>query len=59
VLSLGEVERLFQRLASAASGPSSPFSDLPVDRETAAALLILRETMHHLGFDRVRMASTN
>jgi hypothetical protein len=59
VLDLGEVERLFQRLAAAASGPPLRLSDLPVDRETAAALLILRETMHHLGFDRVRVARTS
>jgi exopolyphosphatase/pppGpp-phosphohydrolase len=59
VLSLDEVERLFQELASATAGPSSPLTGWSADRDAAAALLILREVMHHLGFDRVRMAGTN
>lgn len=59
VLSLDQVESLFQRLAAAASGPSTVLGSLPADRETAAALLILRETMHHLGFDHVQMADTS
>jgi hypothetical protein len=59
VLSLDEVESLFQRLAAAASGPRSVLGPLPADRETAAALLILRETMHHLGFDQVRMTNAD
>lgn len=56
VLSREEVELLFGRLADAASGPSAALGDLPADRETAAALLILRETMHHLGFDHIQSA---
>jgi exopolyphosphatase/pppGpp-phosphohydrolase len=47
------VEQLFQRLASRALGMPMSASELPPGRETAAALLILRECMHHLGFDRV------
>jgi hypothetical protein len=47
------VEMLFQRLASRALGMPIPAAELPPGRETAAALLILRECMHHLGFDRV------
>lgn len=54
-LSLDEVESLFQRLAAAASGPRSVLGPLPADREAAAALLILRETMHHLDFDHIQV----
>jgi exopolyphosphatase/pppGpp-phosphohydrolase len=54
-LSIDEVESLFQRLALAASGRSTALDGIPADRETAAALLVLRETMHHLGFDRVQV----
>jgi exopolyphosphatase/pppGpp-phosphohydrolase len=59
VLSLDQVESLFQRLADASSGPPTALGGLPADRETAAALLILRETMHHLGFDRVQMLAAD
>jgi hypothetical protein len=44
------VELLFQRLASRALGTPVPAAELPHGREIAAALLILRECMHHLGF---------
>jgi exopolyphosphatase/pppGpp-phosphohydrolase len=47
------VELLFQRLASRALGTPVPADELPQGREIAAALLILRECMHHLDFDRV------
>ena len=50
------VELLFQRLASRALGTPVPAAELPHGREIAAALLILRECMHHLGFDRVEAA---
>lgn len=53
-LDLEQVENLFQRLAAAASGVSNVLGDLPADRKSAAALLILRETMHHLGFERMQ-----
>jgi exopolyphosphatase/pppGpp-phosphohydrolase len=58
-LNLDEVEALFQRVALAASGPSTALGSLPADRESAAALLILRETMHHLGFDRVQWSGAD
>ena len=48
-----DVEALFQRLASRALGMPVAASDVPHGRDVAAALLILRECMHHLGFDRV------
>lgn len=47
------VELLFQRLASRALGTPVPAAELPDGRETAAALLILRECMHHLGFGSI------
>jgi hypothetical protein len=45
------VEELFQQLASIASGSPSPIGTVVADREAAAALLITRECMHHLGFE--------
>jgi exopolyphosphatase/pppGpp-phosphohydrolase len=52
-LTLDAVEVLFQRLASRALGTPVAAADLPHGRDIAAALLILRECMHHLGFDRI------
>ena len=52
-LALGDVEVLFQRLAIRAHGAPVATAELPHGRNIAAALLILRECMHHLGFDRV------
>lgn len=50
------VEALFGKLASRSLGtPVSP-AELPPGRDLAAALVILRECMHHLGFERVVMA---
>lgn len=54
-----QVEALFQRLASASLGDPSALADMRIDGRTAAALLILRECMHHLGYVSVRMASTS
>lgn len=48
-----DVEALFQRLASRALGTPVAAGDLPHGRELAAALLILRECMHHLGLRRI------
>ena len=52
-LGLEEVEAMFQRLAAAASGPSSVLDGVPADPVSACALLVVRELMHHLGFDRL------
>jgi hypothetical protein len=52
-LTRDSVEALFQRLASRALGTPVAATELPHGRDIAAALLILRECMHHLGFDRV------
>lgn len=48
-----EVELQFQRLASASLGQRSLPDRLPAG-PAAAALLILRECMHHLGYEGVR-----
>lgn len=50
------VEALFQRLASRALGTPVAAAELPHGRDVAAALLILRECMHHLGFGRASAA---
>lgn len=55
-LSLEVVEAQFQRLASGSLGLPSSLKGLPPGREAAAALLILRELMHHLKFNQVMVA---
>ena len=49
------IEALFQQLATIALGMPAPQGSQLTDRETAAALLILRECMHHLDFASVRV----
>lgn len=49
-----DVEVLFQRLASTSLGLPGALAGLPSGREAAAALLILRECMHHLGYAAIR-----
>lgn len=56
VLQRDSVEASFQRLASGALGDPSALRGLPTGREAAATLLILRELMHHLGFNQVVVA---
>jgi exopolyphosphatase/pppGpp-phosphohydrolase len=56
VLQRDAVEALFQRLVSGALGDPSALKGLPSGREAAATLLILRELMHHLGFNQVVVA---
>ena len=52
-----EVEAIFQRMASASLGHPGALAGLPTGRDAAAALLILRECMHHLGYGSVRFAA--
>jgi hypothetical protein len=54
-----ETEARFQRLASASLGHAGLLDGLPSGRSAAAALLILRECMHHLGYEGVQRASTS
>lgn len=53
VMTLAQVESFFQRLASASLGHPSAHRGMPEGCEAAAVLLILREFMHHLGFDAI------
>ena len=53
-LSREAVEVLFQQLASIALGRTSSGEAPVADREMAAALLVMRECMHHLGFEWIR-----
>jgi hypothetical protein len=55
-LTRDEVEALFQRLASSSLGHPGAAAGLPAGGPSAAALLILRELMHHLGYAAVRCA---
>lgn len=50
---IDEVERLFNRLADVASGSPLAASGLPPDASFALQLVLLREVMHHGGFDQV------
>jgi exopolyphosphatase/pppGpp-phosphohydrolase len=51
---LEAVETLFQQLAAASLGQTAARHSLPAGGRFAAALLILREFMHHLGFSAAR-----
>jgi len=53
VLSIEAMEACFDRLAAVVQGRPSTQDVLPKDNGFAASLLILRELMHHLGFDRI------
>ncbi len=52
------VEAAFQRLASGALGDASAWRELPPGREAAARLLVLRETLHHLGLHGLHLWRT-
>lgn len=52
-LALADVELMFQQLAAVAEGRPAASSGLPTGMAFAATLLILREFMHHLGFDSI------
>jgi hypothetical protein len=56
-LRLEAVEQTFGRFVSAVLGNSPRSHALPLDRESAATLLILREFMHHLQFGSINVVS--
>lgn len=56
-VSRDEVEARFQRLASVSLGHPGGGEGLPADNTEAAALLILRECLHHLGYEGLRRAA--
>ena len=53
-LTRDDIEEMFNRLAMAAHGQRRALGDIPPEPQVAAALIILRECMHHLGFEAVR-----
>ncbi len=53
-LTIEQVERLFNQLAARSEGRPASHADVPDDPGFAATLLILREFMHHLNFDRIK-----
>jgi hypothetical protein len=55
LLTLDEVETLFNRLVSVSAGRPTSQEPLPTDVRFFAAMLILREFMHHLRFSRVTL----
>jgi hypothetical protein len=54
VLSRDEVEQAFSRLVAASDAAGAAGPVLGVAGEGAAALLMLRELMHHLGFSQLQ-----
>lgn len=56
VLTLDAVERLFERLARQAGRAGAPDALLPQDPVWAAALLTLRECMHHWHVQEIHLA---
>ncbi|SFC58470.1 hypothetical protein SAMN05216344_12342 [Polaromonas sp. OV174] len=54
-LTLDEVEALFNRLVSVSQGRPASQETLPTDARFFAAMLMLREFMHHLSFAQVTL----
>ncbi|MBX3654566.1 MAG: hypothetical protein KF686_10305 [Ramlibacter sp.] len=52
-LPIDQVERLFEQLSAVALGRPVASGGVPTDAAFSAAVLILREFMHHLGFTRL------
>ena len=55
-LSVDQVEALFQDLVAVSPAPRRTETGEPWSGVQVAALLILRECMHHLGFNEIRPA---
>lgn len=53
VLATDQVERLFNRWLASVQGRPSRQDPLPRTSRFSARLLVLRECLHHLGFDRI------
>ncbi len=58
-LSIEEVEQLFDLLAALPMGRPASIAGIPSDACFAAALLFLRELMHHLNFKSIRAFEPN
>lgn len=55
VLTVDEVEAVFNRLVALSEGRPTSQESLPGDRRFVAAFLMLREVMHHLHFQQVTL----
>ncbi len=58
VLAVDDVEHLFDQLAAVVQGRPAASSGVPAGASYAATLLIVRETMHHLGFASITITVT-
>lgn len=58
-LAIEQVETLFDQFAARSEGRPSTQDGLPNDPQFSATLLILREFMHHLKFDEIRIRRTS
>ncbi|MCG8710511.1 hypothetical protein JHU04_003804 [Brenneria sp. 4F2] len=54
-LPLDNVEQTFKRLERVMMGTPAAWEGIPLEADFCATLLILREFMHHHGFERVRI----
>lgn len=55
-LEIAQVEEVFNRLASVAFGTPASHVGVPENRSFAAAVIVLRELMHHAGFVSVTLS---
>ena len=58
-LTLEEIETLFNRLVAVSEGRPASQEVLPTDGRFVAAMLMLREFMHHLSFAKVTLQASN
>ncbi len=59
LLLIDDVEQVFNQIAAVSLGRPAASSGLPQQPEFAAYVLILRETMHHLGFASLMLRAPN
>ncbi len=52
-LDIDTVEDIFRKMSGVAYGTPSSRFNIPEDREFTAMVLVLREMMHHTGYDKV------
>lgn len=58
-LSIEEVERLFNRLADVAAGMPARTQEIPESPRFVAALLVVREILHHVGYQWLEITARN
>ncbi|WP_313319237.1 hypothetical protein [Stenotrophomonas sp.] len=54
-LDIDEVERAFNQLAQVAAGTPAKNAGLPERADFVAALVVVRELMHHVGWEQLRL----